>query len=189
MPCLQSSLREFEFSEGVRVLVFSDSCHSGTVTKASLLESNEMLDSQELSLDIYGSGSMYSKGKGMIDPQERYRYMPIDIGLRVYMANKTFYDKILEDINLSNVEDKIMASILLISGCQDDQFSRDGERNGLFTSQLLYVWNRGNCNKSYRQFYNEIMGLMPKGPKVQTPNFYLTGKINPKFEEQQVFEI
>lgn len=106
--------------------------------------------------------------------------------MRVYKANKIFYDKILEDKNLSNTEDNIKASALLISGCQDDQFSRDGEANGLFTSQLLYVWDHGNCDKNYRQFYDEICGLMPEE---QTPNFYLTGKIDPKFEKQQVFEI
>ncbi len=29
------------------------------------------------------------------------------------------------------------ASILLISGCQDNQLSADGEVNGLFTGELL----------------------------------------------------
>jgi hypothetical protein len=35
------------------------------------------------------------------------------------------------------------ATILLLSGCQDNQLSHDGAFNGLFTSQLLKVWKNG----------------------------------------------
>lgn len=159
-----------KFTEGVRVLVFSDSCHSGTVTKAAFLNSIEEISSQTEETSL----------------QARYRYMPEDVCMRVYMANQAFYNKLLEDENLSNTEDNIKASVLLISGCQDYQFSRDGMKNGLFTSKLLYVWKHGGCDKNYRQFYDEICRRMPDE---QTPNFYPTGKINPKFEEQQVFEV
>lgn len=159
-----------KFAEGVRVLVFSDSCHSGTVTKAAFLNSIEETSSptEEMSL------------------QANYRYMPEDVCMRVYMANQTFYDKLLQDENLANAENGIKASVLLISGCQDYQFSRDGMKNGLFTSKLLYVWKHGGCDKDYRQFYDEICRRMPDE---QTPNFYLTGKIDPIFEKRQVFEV
>jgi hypothetical protein len=152
-----------KFAEGVRVLVFSDSCHSGTVTKVAFLNST-----------------------GITNPQTRYRNMPIDIGMRVYIANKTFYDKILKDKSLKNAEDDIKASVLLISGCQDNQLSMDGDSNGLFTSQLKHVWNHGSYDKNYRQFYDEIYRLMPP---FQQPNYYRTGMINPKFEKGKVFEI
>jgi metacaspase-1 len=33
--------------------------------------------------------------------------------------------------------------VILISGCQENQLSADGESNGLFTSQLLHTWNDG----------------------------------------------
>ena len=35
------------------------------------------------------------------------------------------------------------ASVILISGCQDNQLSLDGDRNGLFTQTLLGVWDDG----------------------------------------------
>lgn len=166
-----------KFTEGVRVLVFSDSCHSGTVTKAAFINSIE-----EISPQIEEISSQIEE----ISPHARYRYMPNDVCVRVYMANQAFYDKILQDESLSNVEDDIKASVLLISGCQDDQFSRDGMRNGLFTSKLLYVLKHGGCDKNYRQFYDEICRRMPDE---QTPNYYLTGKSDPEFEKQQVFEV
>jgi metacaspase-1 len=152
-----------KFAEGVRILFFSDSCHSGTVAKVA-----------------------YLKSTGMISPQTRYRSMPIDIGMRVYRENKTFYDKILKDKSLMDAEDEVKASVLLISGCQDSQVSQDGDANGLFTSQLVYVWNHGSCKKNYRQFYKAIYNLMPPS---QQPNYYRTGKIDPKFEKQQIFHI
>ena len=33
--------------------------------------------------------------------------------------------------------------MILISGCQDNQTSMDGDHNGAFTEQLLKVWNKG----------------------------------------------
>jgi hypothetical protein len=156
------NLQFAKFSEGVRVLVFSDSCHSGTVSKVA-----------------------YLKSLGAIHPKTRYRYMPVDVSWRVYRENQPFYDKILKDKNLKDAEDAVKASVLLISGCQDNQLSSDGDANGLFTSQLLYVWDVGNFKGDYRQFYNKIYKLMPPN---QTPNYYRTGKIDPPFETKQVFE-
>ncbi len=112
--------------------------------------------------------------------------MPRDICKRVYKANKTFYDYILQDKSLSGAEDNVKASVLLLSACQDNQLSRDGDSNGLFTSKLLYVWNHGVCDKNYRQFYDEIYKLMPS---VQQPNYYRIGKTDPEFEKEKVFEI
>ncbi len=157
------NLQFAKFAEGVRILVFSDSCHSGTMSRVA-----------------------YSRSIGLIHPQKRYRYMPNDIAMRVYRENHTFYDKILKNKSLIDAEDAVKASVLLISGCQDCQYSADGDSNGLFTSQLLYVWDGGNFKKDYRQFHKKICKLMPLD---QMPNYYRTGKIDPKFEKQPVFKI
>lgn len=165
-----------KFAEGVRILVFSDSCHSGTNVRA---EPPVSCQSSTVIKD-----ALQSNGK--TSTQERYRSMPIDVCLHVYMANKTFYDNISQDKSLSDAEDNVKASVLLLSACQDDQLSRDGIFHGLFTSKLLYVWNHGGCDKNYRQFYDEIYKLMPS---VQQPNYYRTGKIDSEFENEKVFEL
>lgn len=152
-----------KFAEGVRVLVFSDSCHSGTVTKEAYLRSINALN-----------------------PGTRYRNMPFDIAMRVYRQNKSFYDKVMKDPSLKDVEDTVKASVLLISGCQDTQFSSDGDANGLFTSQLLAVWNHGKFKGNYRQFYKKIYQMMPPNQK---SNYYRTGKIDLMFEKGSVFKI
>ena len=59
-------------------------------------------------------------------------------------------------------------SVLAISGCQDNQLSLDGERNGLFTQRLLEVWDQGRFNGiGYAELHQQITALMP--PQ-QTPN-------------------
>lgn len=162
-----------KFQSGVRILTFSDSCHSGTVTKAAL------------------AGRVYSaiakEGKDM----PRFKFMPRDVEQRVYLDNKEFYDNILMNKELVGSMEKVKACSLLISGCDDNQYSQDGTFNGLFTSTLLRVWNNGNFKpkgkfKGYQAFHKSIKKLMP--PE-QTPQYYLVGKPNTKFEKQQPFTI
>jgi len=155
-----------EFSEGVRILVFSDSCHSGTVSKA---------------LDSYGRPNPLTASSG--EPL-RQKCMPREYLGAVYRENQAFYDKILKKPPVK--EEDIKASALLISGCQDNQYSMDGERNGLFTSHLMAVWKDGKYSGNYKKFHRAIVRRMPRE---QTPNYYPTGVRNYKFEFQTPFTI
>lgn len=159
-----------QFADGVRIVVLSDSCHSGTVTKARYYEEKK------------------SNGKAV-----RFRNMPAAIALRTYRKNKKFYDKILEDPKYKecnptskSYKTKLKASVRLISGCMDNQLSNDGDFNGLFTSTLLEVWNEGEFKGSYSLLRKKIGALMPPD---QTPNHYLIGKQNAKFNKEQAFSV
>jgi hypothetical protein len=154
------------FSEGVRILIFSDSCHSGTVSKA---------------LEGYGRPTPLIASSGQ---PLREKCMPREYLGAVYRDNQEFYDKILLKPKVK--EKDIKASALLISGCQDNQYSYDGERNGLFTSQLLSVWKEGKYSGNYKKFHRDIGRRMPRE---QTPNYYPTGVRNYKFEYQNPFTI
>ncbi len=159
-----------KFAQGVRVVVFSDSCHSGTVTK-----------------DVHFRSIMNSLGMTGTSPETRYRCMPLEIAPRVYRDNKKFYDPILKDAKLKESSDAVKASVLLISGCQDNQYSADGTFNGLFTSKLLNVWNEGKYKrKGYRAFWRAIGRRMPP---YQSPNYFRVGEINRTFEKQVPFTI
>jgi hypothetical protein len=98
-----------KFSSGVRILVFSDSCHSGTVVKLA-----------------YYEGKTTAQGTGSSLQGASYRFMPPDVALRTYRTNRSFYDKILKDARQRGSEKAVRASVLLISGCQDNQLSSDG---------------------------------------------------------------
>lgn len=158
-----------KFVAGVRILVFSDSCHSGTVTKQA-----------------YYQGTVASRSATPTTTEVKYRYMPNSIILRTYRQNKTFYDPILQDQTLKDSRDAVRASVLLISGCQDNQLSADGNFNGLFTGNLLRVWNNGQFQGDYRRFHKAIRRNMPPD---QTPNYFRVGAIDPQFERQFPFTV
>ena len=93
--------------------------------------------------------------------------------MRTYRDHKAFYDKLQQDVaaaagnkvvdpdtalaqvaasgRLSGIVAKFNPAVILISGCQDNQTSMDGEHNGAFTEQLLKVWNQGALPGQLRQ--------------------------------------
>jgi len=157
------------FAQGVRVFVMSDSCHSGTVTKQAFY--SDKLEIRNTNTD---------------DRNVKYKFMPADVARRAYRANKEFYDSILRDSSLKESRSKVKASVLLISGCQDNQLSSDGVFNSKFTAELLAVWNNGRFRGDYRKFHKKIVRRMPPD---QTPNFYMIGEKNPTYEAQKPFTV
>ena len=169
------------FKAGVRILVLSDSCHSGTVVRAA------------------------RPAPGT--PEQRPRIMPRAVGLRVYAEHKAFYDKLQNEVAkaaggrvedpdtaLANVtvSDRLTAivkdfhpAVILISGCQDNQFSMDGNHNGAFTEQLLSVWNNGGFKGNHASFHARVRAGLPP---TQSPNLFTLGPAA-KFLKQAPFSI
>ena len=157
-----------KFKAGVRILVVSDSCHSGTVVRAGRPPSGT--------------------------PAQRPRIMPPAVGMRVYAAHKAFYDKLQNDVakvaggrvsdpdtalanvtvsnRLTGIVKEFKPSVILISGCQDNQFSMDGDHNGAFTEQLLRVWNNGAFTGSYARLHALVRAGLPPS---QSPNLFTLG--------------
>lgn len=170
------------FAKGVRVLVLSDSCHSGTVVRAA-------------------PPASVSTG-----PQPRM--MPPEIARQVYADHKKFYDQLQLAVmkaakvgakadpdtalahvavsgRLTKVATKIKAAVLLISGCQDNQTSMDGAKNGAFTERLLKVWNKGAYRGNYVTFHAAIKAGMPA---TQSPNLFPLGPAA-AFAREQPFKV
>lgn len=151
------------FAAGVRILLLSDSCHSGSVSKA-----------------------IHYAANARPGQPPAYRAMPDEVALRVYQNNRKFYDPILQRRDLAKALGKVKASVLLISGCQDNQLSQDGTFNGLFTGTLKTIWNGGTFTGSYRRFHTAIGSKMPPD---QTPKLSLVGASNAAFIAQKPFTI
>jgi hypothetical protein len=147
-----------KFKSGVRILVLSDSCHSGTVTRAV---------------------------PSFIEGGARVRAMPRVVGAAVERAHAPLYRSI-QQANPAAEKTRIRASVLLISGCMDNQFSSDGARNGLFTETLKKVWRGGQFQGSHRDFRDAIVARMPD---TQTPNYYFVGGKDAGFEAQRPFTV
>ena len=158
------------FAAGVRVLVLSDSCHSGSITRA---------------------------GTPPPPPGQRHKLMPQAVCQRVYAAHQAFYDGLQKEVAAASAKatidpDAALAqvaisvpaaqalqvagsfkpSVLLISGCQDNQTSMDGEHNGAFTEKLLRVWDHGKFNGNYLSFHTRIRAALPPS---QSPNLFALG--------------
>ena len=174
-----------KFKAGVRILVLSDSCHSGTVTREAMLPPATI-------------------------PTQRPKNMPDAVAMRTYREHQAFYDKLQKDVakeagrtlsldpdamlaagriiestRLTSIAGECKASVLLISGCQDNQTSMDGDHNGAFTEQLLQVWNDGAYRGTYAKFHAAIRSRLPA---TQSPNFFTLGP-SAAFVAQQPFSV
>ncbi|MBA3522711.1 MAG: caspase family protein [Gemmatimonadales bacterium] len=163
------------FRPGVRILVFSDSCHSGTVIRANY---GALAASGALGAIMQ---RVPSSPLGVLNG---FRAMPPEEAVRTYRKNQAFYDKLGLRARVS--ETQVGASVLLISGCQDNQYSSDGEFNGLFTARLKLSWNNGAFKGTYREFHRNILDGMPP---TQSPNWYTVGAADSAFLKQQPFTI
>jgi hypothetical protein len=199
------------FAPGVRIVMLSDSCHSGTVarmlataqalsrdltrsrstaqpgTTASQAAALDSL-SKALGLDSANSTTRATRASPAASAQaapRRPKRIPPDIQ---DVVNRTHAAMHAAAQWLAGPSDKavIGATVVLISGCQDNQLSSDGAGNGLFTERLKQVWNNGNFSGNYRVFTSAICGLMPP---YQQPNYFTVGATNPGFEAQSPFDV
>ena len=73
---------------------------------------------------------------------------------------------------LTAIVKKFNPAVVLISGCQDNQTSMDGDHNGAFTEQLLKVWSQGAFTGNYGSFHARIKAGLPSN---QSPNLFTLG--------------
>ena len=162
-----------EFAAGVRVLVLSDSCHSGSVSRAIGAGAHTAADlSDAEKLAVYGTVNL------------RFRYMPREAAVKAWEDSADFYNAIQK--KLPNPPKPIAATVRTISGCQDDQLAGDAEDNGVFTGRLKKIWNGGKFKGDYASFHKKIVAGMPDD---QTPVHSIIGAKNAAFDAERPFTI
>jgi metacaspase-1 len=115
------------FRADVRIVILSDSCHSGTVAK---LDPNDR-------------------------PRYARREIPSDVAAQTYAANKDLYDRLRAQAPV-RARGSLQAAVLLLSACQDHEIAGDGSRNGVFTGALRQVWNDGAFSGDYVDLHRAI---------------------------------
>lgn len=152
-----------QFPAGVRILVLSDSCHSGTVVKAAKSSFPPSRDTEP------------KRGKS--------RLMPPPYARRTYNKNRKFYNDILKK---KTERTEMKADLILLSGCQDNQQSYESPFNGYFTGSLLAVWNEGQFKGNYFKFHKMISNNIPE---YQSPNLLYFGPDVRDFLDKKPFRI
>jgi len=155
-----------QFAPGVRIVVLSDSCHSGTVAKATMAK------------EISEALARNARSKPPLA-----KAMPPEVVDAVKQQYRAMFETV-QFLSGSSTRQTIEASVILISGCQDNQLSYDGDVNGQFTGTLLKTWQSGGFQGDYRRFHQAILQSMPPN---QSPNYLTVGRPDPAFEAQKPF--
>ncbi|MBT2491883.1 caspase family protein [Streptomyces sp. ISL-96] len=162
------------FAEDVRIVLLSDSCHSGTVAR---------------DLSLFLNGAELERNFDTSEPAQvraRVRALPQDAQFRNYQRDQELYDEIQRTVPAAE-QQEIKADVLLLSGCQDNQSSSDGTGpNGLFTETLLRTWKNGAFRGTYSSLHRQVVEQMPF---YQSPNLFQTGKSSAGFLAQRPFSI
>ncbi len=137
-----------QFKPGVRVVVLSDSCHSGTIARD--------------------------------DPQdERSKLLPKDIEDADLSQRGELYEQIqAENPDTEMSKERLQAEVLAMTACADDQEAKMGPWHSMFTGSLLAIWNRGQFQGSYRDFFTAVCNNL--GDE-QTPQWKPPKEIDPEF--------
>jgi subtilisin family serine protease len=151
-----------KFKKGVRILVVSDSCYSGSVTRASPTRSE-------------------------VGPEDKQNYIrsrqaPAAVLLKTYTTNKAEYDGI--GTRSAGEGTEIDAYVLLLAACQDDEEALEVWDHGLFTAKVIKVLE-GKVNS-----YNNLFELIKKDFTIrQKPNLFRYGNAKYDFMTQSPFSI
>ncbi|MGC3947939.1 MAG: S8 family serine peptidase [Chryseolinea sp.] len=161
------------FEKGTRVLVISDSCHSGTITRAIAIDLSEMLAK---------GMSRSAAANGM-----RSRKLPKEVAEIVNLKfKKKVYKDIQDKYKTTKQVEGVHASVKLLAACQDDEETLDGEKNGIFTENLMLILTDPAYKSAHSEMLIEAVRAKYFFPR---PNFFEYGGIMPSFDHGSPFEI
>lgn len=130
--------------KGVKLIIVSDSCFSGTVTRAALKKND---NSHPIA-----------------------RYMPPSDGNVATMISSSKFNP-LKKMFKSLCSEEDMKEIL-ISGCSDNEVSYDANFNGKYFGAMSYFATKilnENPGITYNEFYKELREKLPNSQYPQTP--------------------
>lgn len=173
-----------KFRPNVRILIISDSCHSGTVSK-DIIGLNSIDDPNSFSHKLGLSVEEYATKNNLVSKK-----VSDEKAANIYLRNQELYDNIQNTLANKVSKEEVKSSVLLLAACQDDEVAFDGLVNGRFTYALKVVL-KGGLSK----FFNtpdEIISNIIEITNTPTPNYYVYGsssdftiKGNPFFIEPQ----
>lgn len=146
----------------LNIVIISDSCHSGTVYKQGFMS--------------------YLR-------KETPKVMPLKYKDILDEEYGDFYSTVKAAVEESNRAPS-NHNIILLSGCQDNQYSMDGPKNGAFTLALKRCLNRNEAMSRNRYNYTKLHKCIVKQmPPTQTPNLAVDGKYGNVLANREIFDL
>jgi metacaspase-1 len=170
------------FAAGVRILMVSDSCFSGTVSQRIAPPKNDRAEEDAggetrrpiVSDRDVGIPKVRSGALKMIPNEDRLRHLA---------RNKALYEEMFRNLPQKPV---VKATVLLLGACADSGTTADGFPNSVFTQTLLDVIRRQSPPTSYTQLKQEVAALLVS---TQVPQLTVFGPDAVAFEAQPPFTI
>lgn len=152
-----------KFKQGVRILIISDSCYSGSIMK------------------------MVDEGKKRDKNGYFSKYIDEKLLLQIYKQNQVYYDSILKAPKTNHAV--IKSKIIQLSACSDTEETTDGHPNSIFTACLKKVWKSGGFQSNYDNFLNEISKNVKNFNPNQNPQIKKINDQNNEFSNYIPFKI
>lgn len=167
------------FKEGTRILIVSDSCHSGTVTRD--IKSLKSLPSIDLSETLVNGIEQAAVTRGFAS-----RKLDAKIQQKIITRDyEKVYQPILDKYQSISKRKDIKAAVKLLAACQDNQSTYDGDKYGLFTETLSKILTK----KGESLNASEIIGRIKKYYAYPHPNYFEYGAIIKCFDTEFPFRI
>ncbi|MGX5817151.1 S8 family serine peptidase [Chitinophaga lutea] len=163
------------FAEGTRILVVSDSCHSGTMTRVL---PNEL----DLSVMLNAGLEQMTETRGLRSrklPQKVEQVVAARFGDSVYKPIQKKYRKTAQGEN-------VKAAVKLLAACQDDQTTYDGDKNGVFTESFIALFDDPAYSDATAE---ELIAAIRERYYFPRPNFFEYGAVIPAFDKAFPFTI
>ncbi len=159
-----------EFKKGVKILVVTDSCHNGTVTRL-------------VNFNKYKKRSL----RGDI----RYRFLELDLVNQILSRNGQTQRslKITEkkkDKSSKTGQIELNVPVKLLAACADDQVAGENQNGGLFTYHLIETFNNFNNSITYTSLIDNVKTRMPSS---QQPQITDEGLTDNEFDALMAFSI
>lgn len=139
-------------ARGARLLMISDSCHSGTVARFAPITTPPT-----------------AVGKNA--PRRTVRFLPPT----VYLSRREI-SKLGPCRPIRKSSPPGRSGALLMAGCQDVEYSYDayfrGRPNGAFTFAAIRALSKLRPDATYSDWFKEIRGTLPSRQYPQSPNLY-----------------
>ena len=150
------------FRQGVRILIISDSCHSGTVTRGA-----PPVDSDR--------------------SRPRSRSMPSAMGRMDREVRKELYDRALASAAAAaGTLTSRQAAVVLFAACQDDQLANEEPSgHGRFTNAVVETWSRGKFEGDLEAFFENVASRV----RDQTPKIDPQGEAVDEFLRSRPFGV